>query len=134
MLDIRDTLACVELAVAHPAEPSEFRVFNQFTESFSIRQLAQAVVDASPSPVAIAVDTPNPRVEKEEHHYRPAHTKLLDLGLVPHLLGSSTIESMLTLAERHRSRVDANAIAPTVDWRSTVSSLATTGTGEVAPV
>ena len=28
----------------------------------------------------------DPRVEKQEHYYRAAHTKLLDLGLVPHLL------------------------------------------------
>jgi UDP-sulfoquinovose synthase len=133
MLDIRDTLACVELAVANPAEAGEFRVFNQFTESFSVTQLAEAVAQASPNSIKIAFDTPNPRVEKEEHHYRPAHTKLLDLGLVPHLLSSSTIESMLSLAERNRSRVDENAIAPTVSWRATANSLATTGQSEASP-
>src|SRR5271155_3184309 len=45
MLDIRDTLACVELALNNPAEPGEYRVFNQFTESFTIRQLAEMVAD-----------------------------------------------------------------------------------------
>ena len=49
-LDIRDTLACVELAIRNPAEAGEFRVFNQFTESFSVGELAQKVSDASAAP------------------------------------------------------------------------------------
>ena len=85
MLNIRDTLACVELAVNNPAGEGEYRVFNQFTESFSVRELAEKVADAFAGTVEIE-NIPNPRVEKEEHYYRAAHTKLLDLGLVPHLL------------------------------------------------
>ena len=42
-LNILDTLRCVELASLNPAEPGEFRVFNQFTEQFSINQLAELV-------------------------------------------------------------------------------------------
>ncbi len=38
MLNIRDTLACVTLALENPADRGEFRVFNQFTESFSVRR------------------------------------------------------------------------------------------------
>ncbi|MGG7377327.1 NAD-dependent epimerase/dehydratase family protein, partial [Escherichia coli] len=44
-LDIRDTVRCVELAILNPAEHGEFRVFNQFTEEFSVAQLAEMVVD-----------------------------------------------------------------------------------------
>ncbi|MGH9018420.1 MAG: NAD-dependent dehydratase, partial [Acidimicrobiales bacterium] len=62
-------------------------------------------------------------VEKEEHYYRAAHTKLLDLGLVPHLLEPATIRSLLAVVDRHRDRVDATAIRPTVQWRRTASSL-----------
>jgi UDP-sulfoquinovose synthase len=124
MLDIRDTLACVELAVCHPAAEGEFRVFNQFTESFSVRQMADMVAEAYPGPVEIEhVD--DPRVEKEEHYYRAAHTKLLDLGLVPHLLGASTLRSILAVAGAHRARVDMNAIGATVEWRRTASRLLT---------
>ena len=42
-LNILDTLQCVELAVLHPADRGEFRVFNQFTEQFSVLELAQIV-------------------------------------------------------------------------------------------
>jgi len=125
VLDIRDTLACIELALLNPADEGEFRVFNQFTEMYSVRQMADLVAEAYPGNVQI--DTlEDPRVEKEEHYYRAAHTKLLDLGLVPHLLEPSTIRSLLAVVDRHRDRVDLEAIGPTVDWRRTSSALKTT--------
>jgi UDP-sulfoquinovose synthase len=126
MLNILDTLACVELALDHPADRGEFRVFNQFTESFSVRDMADMVVKEFAGDAVIDF-TPDPRVEKEEHYYRAAHTKLLDLGLVPHLLTPSVVGSMLAAADRHKDRVNPAAIVPTVEWRSTASDLATAG-------
>ncbi|MGH9029946.1 MAG: NAD-dependent epimerase/dehydratase family protein [Acidimicrobiales bacterium] len=121
-LDIRDTLACVELAVLNPPEPGEFRVMNQFTESFSVRQLAEMVAQARSGDVRIDhID--DPRVELEEHYYRAAHTKLLDLGLLPHLLEPPTIKGLLSVVEEHKSRVDVNFISPTVKWAETHSAL-----------
>ncbi|MGP0006237.1 MAG: NAD-dependent epimerase/dehydratase family protein, partial [Acidimicrobiales bacterium] len=75
MLDIRDTLACVELACINPAEPAEFRVFNQFTESFSVKDLAEWVARVAPFDVEID-SIPNPRVESEDHYYNAVTTKL----------------------------------------------------------
>jgi len=126
MLNILDTLACVELACLNPPDQGEYRVFNQFTESFSVDQLAGMVVDAYPGRVEVE-HLEDPRVEKEEHYYRAAHTKLLDLGLVPHLLDRTTLVGLLGVVDRHRDRVDAGAILPTVQWRKTASSLATSG-------
>ncbi|MDA8186189.1 MAG: NAD-dependent epimerase/dehydratase family protein [Actinomycetota bacterium] len=131
MLDIRDTLACVELAVTNPADKGEYRVFNQFTESFSINQLAEMVASVAPGNVEVD-HIEDPRVEKEEHYYRAAHTKLLDLGLVPHLLSDATIRSLLEVVERNRGRIDLEAIRPTVEWRRTASKLATAGLGASA--
>jgi UDP-sulfoquinovose synthase len=124
MLDIRDTLACVELAVAHPAQPGEFRVFNQFTESFSVNDLASKVAQAAGGNVEM-VHLDDPRVELEEHYYNAAHTKLLDLGLSPHLLNEETLQGMLALSKRYATRVDVEAFSPTVKWRRTASHLAT---------
>ena len=42
-LDIRDTIRCIELACLNPAARGECRVFNQFTESFSVLELAEMV-------------------------------------------------------------------------------------------
>ncbi|HUD15653.1 MAG TPA: NAD-dependent epimerase/dehydratase family protein [Acidimicrobiales bacterium] len=127
MLNILDTLACVELALEHPADRGEFRVFNQFTESFSVLEMAE-LVKSEFSGNAVIDHTTDPRVEKEEHYYRAAHTKLLDLGLVPHLLTSSVIQSILAVAQKFKDNVDLEAIRPTVEWRSTASQLAMPGT------
>jgi UDP-sulfoquinovose synthase len=123
MLDIRDTLACIELALLHPAAEGEYRVFNQFTESFSVLEMAQLVAEVYPGTCTIEHVADNPRVEKEEHYYNAAHSKLLDLGLVPHLLEEPTIKGLLSVAERYRDRVEPHAISPTVQWRRTTSAL-----------
>jgi UDP-sulfoquinovose synthase len=118
-LDIRDTVRCIELACLNPAEPGEMRVFNQFTEQFSIRELADLVVKASVE-LGITADIkalPNPRVEAAEHYYNAAHTALLDLGLEPHFLGESLLDSLVNIAIEHRDRVDMDLILPRVDWR-----------------
>jgi UDP-sulfoquinovose synthase len=125
MLNIRDTLACVTLALLNPPERGEFRVFNQFTESFSVRDMARLVKEVSPRPVVIAEGMDNPRVEREEHYFNAANTKLLDLGLEPHLLTADVILGILDLIERHKDRVEVEAIAPTVQWRSRASVLKT---------
>ncbi|HZJ29339.1 MAG TPA: NAD-dependent epimerase/dehydratase family protein [Solirubrobacterales bacterium] len=117
-LNIRDTLQCVELAADNPPELGEFRVFNQFTEHFSVAQFAELVRDAA-AETGLEVEIksfPNPRVELEEHYYNPVHTKLLDLGLQPHLLGEELVRSMLGIIAAHRDRVIERAIVPTVRW------------------
>src|SRR5215207_6281464 len=119
-LDIRDTVRCIELAVDNPADRGEFRVFNQFTEQFSVGQLAEMVVDAAGK---LGIDArierlPNPRVEKEEHYYNAKHTGLLDLGLEPHYLGDSLLDSLLNIAIEYRDRVDTDHVMPSVDWRT----------------
>jgi UDP-sulfoquinovose synthase len=132
MLNILDTLACVELALNNPADPGEFRVFNQFTESFSVSEMADLVVQEFAGK-AVIDHTPDPRVEKEEHYYRAAHTKLLDLGLMPHLLTSSVIQSMLAVTQKFKGNVDIEAVKPTVEWRNTASALTTAGSPASVP-
>ncbi|HET9593144.1 MAG TPA: NAD-dependent epimerase/dehydratase family protein [Solirubrobacterales bacterium] len=117
-LNIRDTLACVELAALNPAERGEFRVFNQFTEQFSVLELAGLVKEAGEH-LGYSVDIQhyeNPRVEKEEHYYNAIHTKLLDLGLEPTLLGEELVESIIHAIERHKGRVVETAIDPKTRW------------------
>ena len=118
-LNIRDTLQCVELAVETPADPGEFRVFNQFTEQFSVNEFAE-ITQRSAAELGYEVEIQhfsNPRVELEEHYYNAANTKLRDLGLQPHLLGDELVRSMLSTIERHKDRVISRAIAPKTQWR-----------------
>ena len=118
-LNLRDTLRCIELAAENPAAQGEFRVFNQFTEQFNVQQLADLVVEsANEIEVAATVDhVVNPRVEAEEHYFNAKHTKLVDLGLEPHLLSDELILSVLKVVERYKDRVDRQVIMPSVTWR-----------------
>ncbi|ACU98352.1 NAD-dependent epimerase/dehydratase family protein [Saccharomonospora viridis] len=117
MLDIRDTVECLRLAVENPAERGEFRVFNQMTESFSVKQLAELVADTYPGPVQIDY-LENPRWELEEHYYNVKHTGLLELGLKPHLLSDTLIESLFPIVEENKHRVDMEKLFPSVKWSS----------------
>jgi UDP-sulfoquinovose synthase len=117
-LNIRDTLQCVELAALNPAGAGEFRVFNQFTEQFSVLELAQLVKHAGEH-LGYSVEIQhydNPRVEKEEHYYNAIHTKLLDLGLRPTLLREELIESMIHVLERYKDRAILTPIDPHTRW------------------
>ena len=118
-LNIRDTLQCVELAVKNPAELGEFRVFNQFTEQFSVSDLA-ALVQRAAVELGHRVDVrsyPNPRIEAEQHYYNAANTKLHGLGLEPHHLGEELVRSMLGTIERYKDRVIERAILPRTRWK-----------------
>jgi UDP-sulfoquinovose synthase len=123
-LNIVDTIRCVELAVLNPAEPGAFRVFNQFTEQFSVLELAEIVQRAGKEyGLDVRIESiDNPRIEKEEHYYNARHTKLLDLGLQPHLLSETLVESMFGVIERHRDRVNVDRILPRDRWRPSSSA------------
>ena len=118
-LDIRDTVRCVEIAIANPANVGEFRVFNQFTELFSVGDLAMMVKKAgSAMGLDVAIDhIDNPRIEKEEHYFSAKNTNLLSLGLQPHFLSDSLLDSLLNFANKYQGRVDKNQILPKVSWK-----------------
>lgn len=118
-LNIEDTVRCIELACANPAQPGEFRVFNQFTESFSVEELAVKVVAAAST---LGIDAQinhveNPRVEKYNHCYNAVNTRLIDLGLEPHLLTEGVLAEILEVARAHAGRVRNELILPSVTWR-----------------
>ena len=118
-LDIRDTVRCVELAIANPAEVGQFRVFNQFTELFTVQDLAMKVKSAG---ISLGLDVEidhlqNPRVELEEHYFHAKNTNLLDLGLQPHYLSDSLLDSLLNFAIKYKNRVDPQQILPKVTWK-----------------
>jgi UDP-sulfoquinovose synthase len=118
-LNIRDTLQCVEIAAEHPAAAGEFRVFNQFTEQFSVLELADLVRRCAGE---VGLDAtvrhyPNPRVEAEQHYYHAVNDKLLALGLEPHYLGDELIFSMLKVIRQHRDRISLSEVAPKTRWR-----------------
>jgi UDP-sulfoquinovose synthase len=124
-LDIRDTVRCIELACLNPAASGECRVYNQFTEQFSVLELAHLVRTAA-GKLGLSVDIehmPTPRVEAEEHYYNARHSKLIDLGLRPHCLSDALLDSLMNIAIKYQSRVDTGAFLPQVSWKNARNEL-----------
>ena len=117
-LNLIDTLQCVNLAVANPALPGELRILNQFTQTFSVNDLAHRVKDVGDRlGLGVVIQSiPNPRKEAEEHYYNPAHRGLLELGLQSHPLTDDVLGDMLERIIRHRDRIDTRKISPRVRW------------------
>ena len=117
-LNIIDTLNCVRLALENPATKGELRILNQFTETFSVNQLAQKVQQVARAMGfrAEIATVENPRKEAEEHYYNPAHTGLLDLGLEPQFLTDEILSEMIEFAASHKKAINPEQIYRKVPW------------------
>ncbi len=124
-INLKDTIRCIELALTAPPQEGEYRVFNQITEQFSLVELAEMVVKQSKhfglEPQVRHLS--NPRVEAEQHYYNATHTRLIELGLEPHLLNESVLTSLIGLAMKYREHVEKNLILPSVNWRATKNEI-----------
>jgi UDP-sulfoquinovose synthase len=118
-LNIEDTVRCVEIAAENPADKGEFRVFNQFTEWFSVQDLAERVEKiAKEEGLETEVKKiENPRIENEDHYYNAVNTKLRDLGLEPHLLTDDVIRDILRTALEHKERIIQENVLPSITWK-----------------
>lgn len=117
-LNLKDTLNCLRLAAENPADKGELRIFNQLTETFSVNDLASKVKTVGDS-LGMNVEVKqieNPRKEKEEHYYNPAHTGLLELGLEPHFLTDERVAEMLEFVAKYRDRIAKHRIFRGVKW------------------
>jgi len=118
-LNIEDTVRCIEIAAENPADKGEFRVFNQFTEEFSVGELAEKVkkVAQEEGRETSVANLDNPRVEQEEHFFQAENTKLRDLGLEPHLLDDDVIREIFNTVISHKDRVIKENVLPQVSWK-----------------
>ena len=117
-LNILDTLKCVERAIKNPAKSGEFKVRNQFTEVFSIKELAKIVQKASKK---LDLKTKinfikNPRHEMAKHYYNPKNKSFLKIGLKPILLNEEFLINVMKKILDYKSRIDTNIIDPKVKW------------------
>lgn len=117
-LNLRDTLQCVRLAADTPADAGELRIFNQLTETFTVNELAERVQTAGKGVgLDVAIKSiENPRKEREEHYYNPAHSGLMELGLKPHFMTDDVLMSMLETILQNKNRIAVDRIMPRVKW------------------
>lgn len=118
-LNITDTVRCIEITAENPADQGEFRVFNQFTEEFSVLDLAKRVQQAVAREGVRAniAHVDNPRVEKESHYYNAKNTKLQALGLTPNLLTEDVLLGIFRTVVQHKDRVIMDNVMPQIKWR-----------------
>lgn len=117
-LNIKDTLNCVRLSLANPAKEGELRIFNQFTETFSVNQLANKVQQVGRQ-IGLQVEIKNignPRKELEEHYYNPQYTGLLDLGLQPAYLTEDILVHMMEHVRKHKANIAEHKIFRGTKW------------------
>jgi UDP-sulfoquinovose synthase len=119
-LPLRDSMQCLQLAIEHPPAVGEYRVFNQFEETYGVFDLAEKVKKVGDQ-LGLGVEirpTQNPRIEKEEHYYRPDHTHLLRLGYRPTRDMEAEIKIVLGDLIRYRDRIAAGkrALVPDIHW------------------
>ena len=117
-LNIKDTLNCVRLSLQSPADKGELRIFNQFTETFSVNELADKVkVAGDKLDLGVKIQhVENPRIEAEAHYYNPKHTALLELGLEPNYLSEDVLIQMMAFAIKHKEKINHDSIYRKVKW------------------
>ena len=119
-LPLRDSMRCLTLAIENPANEGEFRVFNQFAESYSIKDLAETVQSVG-NELGLNVTIQhydNPRVEKEKHYYNPIREGLDALGYEPSIDVKSEIRMMLKDLQPHANRIaeKRHLLVPDIRW------------------
>lgn len=119
-LPLRDSMQCMAITIENPPEPGEYRVFNQFEETYSIVELADMVQEVGVQ-VGLDVDVyeyENPRNEAAEHYYNPDRQHLLDLGYVPTHDVKAEMKIMLEDLKEHRDRIleKKDILVPDIRW------------------
>ena len=117
-IPLNDSVECLTLAIENPPSRGEYRVFNQFTETYSVRELADRIAFQATN---LGLNTTinhisNPRKESEEHYYNPDCNKLRELGYNPNWDMDSELLKLLTDLLPFASRIREEVIFPTTKW------------------
>jgi UDP-sulfoquinovose synthase len=114
-IHIRDTVRCVEIALNNPPQGGEkVKVFNQVTETYRVRDLAELLSKMTGAKIA---NLPNPRREAVENELNVSREKFLALGLNPVFLSEGLLEEIRDIALKYADRADVTKIIARSVWR-----------------
>jgi UDP-sulfoquinovose synthase len=115
---VRDMVNCVELAIDNP--PSAFsrvEIFNQATETHSVRKLAELVSRKTGAPIRYYK---NPRKEARTNDLTLRNDKFINLGLDPLFLEDGLMQEILETVDFYKHRCDPNVIVSTSRWSNAI--------------
>ncbi len=118
-INVRDSVECIKIALRNIPKPGQLCIHNQFTEQFSVLQLAELVKQAMHN---INIDVkikkiPNPRIENENHYYNAKHSNLRKLGLKPTKLSKKILIDIATYCMKHKDKIRVETINPKIKWK-----------------
>ena len=119
-LALRDSMQCFTIAIEKPPKEGEYRVFNQFEETYSVNELAERVSNVSQEfdLEGKIWNIPNPRLEAEEHYYKPDMKHLPNLGFKPEFSLEDELRITIPKLIEYKDRIEAvkEAIDPKIKW------------------
>ena len=115
-IHIRDTVRCVEIALDNPpARGEQPSVFNQVTETYRVRDLAELIASQTGVDVAFL---PNPRKEAAENELMVTRDRFLSLGLDPTTLSDGLLEEVREISMKYADRADRTKIVARSVWNA----------------
>ena len=122
-LPLRDSVHCMALTIENPPAEGEYRVFNQFEETYSIVELANMVQEVG-NALGLNVEIyeyDNPRHEAAEHYFNPDRQHLLDIGYEPSHDVKSEMRIMIKDLMENKSRImeKKEILVPDIRWDGT---------------
>ena len=117
-INLADTVKCINIALKNPAKKGSLEIYNQFTEQFSVNELASKVKNALKKiDVNVKIKKiKNPRIESENHYYNASNLKMKKLGLKPSLLSDEVIIDIAMFIKNNMNKINKKIIQPKTSW------------------
>ncbi|MCA1985517.1 MAG: NAD-dependent epimerase/dehydratase family protein [Desulfovibrio sp.] len=117
-IHLQDSVRCIELAINNPpAHGAPVEIFNQSTETHSVRYLAELVARKTGAEIRYFK---NPRKEAAENQLVVKNEKFLRLGLNPIKLEAGLLGEVMDVARKYQDRCNKDAIICTSCWCSEI--------------
>ena len=117
-INLTDTVKCINIALKNPAKKGSLEIYNQFTEQFSVNELASKVKNAlNKAGFNVTIKKiKNPRIESEKHYYNASNLKMKKRGLKPTLLTDEVIIDLAMFIKKHIKNINKKIIQPKASW------------------
>lgn len=113
-ININDVMRAIELVMENPAQPGELQIVNQLTEVFRVEEIAELVANTVECSIG---HVENPRVEQEQHSYKPVYKKLHNWGLTEPRLMKDVLPGMVEDIRQFKHRINPDVVLPKTKWR-----------------